>query len=255
MTGEERDDMPSILDGRLIRFLDGELEPEERREIEELMGRSPDVRERYEQLQAIAVDLSEGLAGEGLPPTPALALPDRADSGRRAGVGGASRRWRAAAVVALLVGVGVTVQPVRAFLATGATRLLDLLGSQEPAPVEAPPPTPVADRPSTVRFTPEGAVFVVTLEHAQTTGSIQINSADAFTEITASVLDGRGESLVVLPGELRISNGPGSVADYRLEVPRSLERVDVRVEGTSLTSLRPGEAPGTWTLPLGDAAR
>lgn len=255
MTGEERDDMPSILDGRLVRLLDGEAGPEERREIEELLERSPDVRERYEQLRAIAVDLSEGLAGEGLPPTPALDLLERAASGRRTGMRGVSRRWRAAAVVALLVGVGVTVQPVRAFLATGATRLLDLLTSQEPAPVEAPPATPVADRPSTVRFAPEGAVFVVTLEHAQTAGSLQITAADAAAEITASVLDGSGESLVVLPSELRISNGPGSVADYRLEVPRTLERVDVRVEGTSLTSIRPGEAPGTWMLPLGDGAR
>ncbi len=251
MSTRQHDDMPSILDGRLIRLMDGEVSPEERSELEHLLATSPEARARRDELARLSDVLSDGLAAETVPDLPALDLPERVRSGGGGGGYAPPGGWKAAAAIVVLMGVGLTVEPVRAFIAAGATRVIELVASPEepmPAPVQEEP-APVASGPSSVSFVPEGPVFVVSVASAQEAGVLQITAVDG-TDVAASVVDGAGESLLVLPSELRVVNEAGSVADYRVQVPRTLTRVEVRVDGVTVTTIVPGSESGSWEVEL-----
>lgn len=248
MNGDRGREMPSPLDGRLVRLLDDELTDAERAELLEMLDTSAEVRARYEELRALSSRLTDLLEGQAVPPVPELALPKRPAS--RASWGAP---WlRVAAGVALLLAVGLTVEPVRAWLTTGMQRVVELIAPPDGELVveEAPPPAQDTESPSAVSFLPQGSAFVVEVRAAQVQGMLTVESVSDTDAVTASVVGGSGETLVVLPSGLGISNAAGSVADYRVTVPSALTTVEVRVEDALVATLVPTDSPGRWEIPL-----
>jgi hypothetical protein len=160
----------------------------------------------------------------------------------------ASRAWlRAAAVAALVIGAGLFSSPVRAWFRD----FLGGAGSGAPAAVQpptAPAPVPVEGSPSTsarVHFTPQGEEMAVEIAHAQSGGALVLATAPSSTataEVRAPI--GALADLLVLPTGLRIDNRAGSVAEYHVTVPATVQRVRVRV----------GAAPAI-TVPAAELAR
>lgn len=250
MNSEPHDEL-SMLDGRLIRLLDGELDAEERRRLDTLLESSPEARARLDELRMVSVRLSEGLARDPVGPAPPLELPARVPDGRgRMRSYRTQVRWRAAAGVALLLAGGLVVEPVRAFLVSGVSRVIEALQPEDAALVDAGP-TPAAGGPSTVSFAPGGPVFTVSIGSVQSSGTLRIEAVEGAVEVTASVVDGDAESLLVLPSELRVVNGPESAADYRIAVPAALERVEVRVAGRTVATMAPREGEQVRDVELG----
>jgi uncharacterized protein (TIGR03437 family) len=241
---------PSLLDGRLVRLLDGEVSAEERAELLELLESSPEARARYDELRAVSSRLSHLLEQEATPPVPDLAPPQRSVvRGRRSG----ARVWlQLAAGVVLLLAVGLTVEPVRAWLTTGVQRVVELFAPQEsdPAAEDLVTPEQGTESPSTVRFLPADPVFAVEVRSPQPDGVLIVESVSDGGEVTASVVAGAGETLVVLPSGLGITNTAESTADYRVSVPSRLTSVEVRIDGVVVATLSPGDPPGRWEIPL-----
>ena len=152
----------------------------------------------------------------------------------------------------MLLGVGLTVQPVRAWLTTGVQRVVALFGPEAPASTteEVAPPEQGTESPSTVSFRPADPVFSVEVRAPQTDGLLIVESVPESGDVTASVIAGAGETLVVLPSGLGISNTAGSTASYRVSVPSRLARVEVRVDRVLVLTLSPGDPPGRWEIPL-----
>jgi hypothetical protein len=159
----------------------------------------------------------------------------------------ASRAWlRAAAVAALVIGAGLFSSPVRAWFR-------DFLGgtgsgasvAERPAPA---PAAPVAEPPSggaRIHFTPRGEEMAVEIAQAQAGGALVLSTAPSSTA-TAEVRAPSGAlaDLLVLPTGLRIANSAGSVAEYHVAVPATVQRVRVRI----------GSAPAI-TVPASGLAR
>ena len=154
------------------------------------------------------------------------------------------RTWlRAAAIVLLVLGVGVVATPARAWI---AAFLSDLMGGGDPAPVETPVAPPTVDQPpaapaasSSVRFVPAGSTFRIDVAHEQAAGGLTLLRAEG-ESATAEVLGGEAD-LLVLPSGLRIGNRAGSAADYRVSVPAGVRRVTVRVGGGAPTTVDAAE--------------
>lgn len=154
----------------------------------------------------------------------------------------AERPWlRAAAVVALLLALGLGAPPVRAWVLERLGDAAALLRG-DTAP-EAPVPSPAGpdDGSAVVSFEPASAAFAVDLRHAQRGGRLVVRLHDG-PLATATVVDG-GAELLVRPGGLAIGNAPESESSYVVTVPAGLERVVIRLGGRQVDAFRPGDLP------------
>lgn len=270
----------SQVDGMLVRLLDGELSGSAEAETLALVESSPEVRLRLEELRHVSDLLSDRLADVRIPraPDPSLLFPAEA-SGLLPGVeapgkpeapaprqGGQSeppgrpsfafhsylfRHRIAAGIVLLLVSVSL-FEPVRAWMVESARTLFSVL-----APAEEPT-DPGMEREvgtSRVSFIPVETEFLVSVQAFQVSGRLTVVVVEgprAFGEILG---EGAGIDLLVLPGGIEVRNGPGSVAGYTVGVPRSLQRVHVRVGGRDLGihALGGTEVGDSWSFELGDS--
>jgi hypothetical protein len=92
---------------------------------------------------------------------------------------------------------------------------------------DAPTAVRPVPRRATVSFVPGGAVFVLTIESVQKSGSVVlVRSQDA--EISARATP--DADLVVLPGELLIRNGGGTM-DVLVSVPPTVTDIRLRIGG------------------------
>lgn len=146
-----------------------------------------------------------------------------------------NRPWlRAAAIVLLVLGVGVLATPARAWVAALVAELFG--GGDEPAPVEAPAPTTTAEpapetqAASRVEFVPAGSTFSIDVANAQAAGGLTLQRAAGETAV-AEIVGAGSADFLVLPSGLRIQNAAGAGAEYRVSVPASVRRVTVRVAG------------------------
>jgi hypothetical protein len=145
----------------------------------------------------------------------------------------AMRPWmrpgvRAAAGLLLLAGVAAASPAARTWVLERVARL-----RARPAPPSARPPASQAPRGSvgaTVFFAPPaGGELAVHFDERQAAGTLELVSGND-DRASAQVAARAGtEALLVLPGELRVRNGPASTADYRVTLPASVRRVRVHV--------------------------
>jgi anti-sigma factor RsiW len=153
------------------------------------------------------------------------------------------RRWglRVAAALLILVGVGGTVRPVRAWIVNRAVLWWNGVTGAEGTPRIPPPPRP--SRSASVAFVPVGSEFTLEVTAWQREGTLRIETVVGDTA-TATMQGGSGaEDLVVLPTALRIMGGPTSTASYVIRVPERLRRVHVRVGDAPPWDYHPGEGP------------
>jgi hypothetical protein len=140
----------------------------------------------------------------------------------------------------VLLAIGGAVRPVRAWVLERVEALWTALtgGSESPASVAPAPPAQTA-----VSFVPADGPFTIELAGRQTAGTLVLEVVPGDTA-RATVLGGSGaESLVVLPGGLRIVNPPGSAARYRIALPARLGPVRVILGGAAPQLFDPAGPP------------
>ena len=236
-------------DGDLVRFLDQQVSPDERRwlfahvaECEVCAARMEALREQS-QVVATMVGSLDVAAPDELTRARALAAARRAQAAR-----GSSRRWytpgsvRAAAVVALAALVTLGVGPVRAWV---SERFAGLFGAEAAAPTVAAVARDI-QRGSVVSFEPAGAIFILDVEHAQATGSVHLELHDA-AAASAEVVDGASEEILALPSGLRVANSGASTASYRLTLPADLKLIQVFAGGVPVAIIPLEEVRLPWS--------
>ena len=149
----------------------------------------------------------------------------------------AGRTWsppgwlRAAAVVLVVLSSLLLVPPVRAWALGWVSARWTRITADRPAERARPrvSAAPAARASARLGFAPVGdeLAIVVTAEPA---GGALILTTTSAPEVTFEVVDGTGgETPLVHAGGLRILNMPTSRASYRVALPPSVERIEVRV--------------------------
>ena len=223
-------DMPPEVDSMIVRYLDGEGPGSSGAATRALLEASPEARERLEELRLSSRLLSEHLADIPVPATPELHFPPTLPA--------RVARHRMAAGIVLLVLSASLLTPARAWIAEGIRAVASVLTQVEEAVLPAPPEEA---GPSTVSFVPVGAELVVSVRDHQASGRLTVVVVEG-TRASGEVSgQGAGIELLMLPDGIEVRNGPGSMADYTVQVPRSLRSVRVRVGGREQAALAPGE--------------
>ena len=225
-------------DGVLLRLLDGQADDAEQASAGPHAAGCAECRARMDAMVRRRDRLAALLARTDFP-VPAASAPEPGviplHSRRREAA--PSRPWlRAAAIVLVVLGVGVMASPARAWIARWLSEAWESVsGDAQPAP--APAPAAPAPRPAEqtaaaqVGFVPTGAELSVVVAHAQGAGALVVAAAPG-ASATAEVVGGTGAAdLLVLPAALHVRNTPGSAAEYRLSLPSSVRRVRIRVGG------------------------
>jgi hypothetical protein len=162
----------------------------------------------------------------------------------------ASPAWRVAAAVALLAGLALAIAPIRAWMAERLGLATDP-AAESPAVVESRGVDP-ADEGLRIAFVPEGDRFVVRVAVAQAAGALTLAATPG--DSASAEIAGSGPvaaDLLVLPDGLGIRNDASSTADYRVNVPSGLTRVEVRIADRVAWSGSPrllADAPRTIPL-------
>lgn len=246
-------------DGDLLRDLDGELSDLEHRRLRKHLEECLDCDSRINLLKehsAVVQSFLSPSGGMDVEPDDlsraralgAMRAAQRAAAGRRSM---ARRRLTVAAAAAGLV-VGLSsVSPLRAWVR-------DLIRAEAPTepgrslPVASLPVTVVGGNGSLITFQPTQTSFELRLEHRQEAGSLAIRIGDGVLA-TAHTAGAADESIMVLPQGMRIENGPGSTASYRVTLPATLKTVRV-VVGRQMIATIPvstGAGPIDRVIPLG----
>lgn len=226
-------------DATLIRLLDGELSDEAAARIREAQEADPALRARLNELRSAGRRFSALAIDVPVPetPKPRLAPGDRAASGRA---------WilRLAAGMVLLAALGLASPQVRAWVVQGAERVAALLGAAGPPAPEAGP-----EGRSTIILSPTPRFLV---EVASGVGGALVIRAVEGDEIRVTPPPGSRPALTVVPGGLRIADPGIRESEFLLELPGSVEAVEVRRGSGEVAIYHPGSVePGTeWRLEL-----
>lgn len=245
---------PHLSAGDLIRYLDHQVDGAERRgAVRHLTGceacaeRLAALGEQSQQAAEYLASYQTDARADDMTRARALAAARRARPARRGWGSGAG--IRAAAVLAVLATGAVAVQPVRAWM---VDRWEALTGSLQDDAAVAVESARIAESGSPVAFVPVGDVFVLEVVNAQPTGSLTLEMEPGAEEATAQIVNGAGETLLVLPSGVRVENTPGSTAAYRVTLPSNLRLVQVFAGGApvAMIEVEPGQTSWTRSVPL-----
>ena len=247
-------------DVELVQLMDGELPDETSASVRAHIDGCCSCRERIEELEGIsgwfhstveetdsAIEVDEMARARALS---AVRIAARNKTERQPLV---PQGWfRAAAAILLIIGGGLSVSPLRAWL-------LDPGGEeavQAPvvaAPVQAAAP---ADAGARLSFRPVTASFTIELANPQTVGTVTIGRSPT-GQASAQIIGGtEQESVMILPSGLRIENAPESTASYRILLPATLVRQFEITSGSEvLLSEGMGSGRAETVLNLGAAAQ
>lgn len=218
--------------GDLVRRLDGELDPRTEARLAHHLDRCTACRGRLVELAERSREASRLLSAAAVPTDPGEVRRRRARTAvaaavaRRRSVIRVRRGWAAAATIAAVLVVSLTVDPLRAWVmqrltSVGATTSLESSATSLPSVI-------VGRDGSVISFQPSGETFELNVERAQEQGELVLR-VRSVSQATAQVTNGGAESMLVLPSGLRIENVAASRASYRVTLPASVERVSVRV--------------------------
>lgn len=248
-----------LADGDLVRYLDHELVGRDFRQTMQHLARCMTCEHRLEHIREQSDAASRLFDGERVLPGDSVraeawaAVEQAAWRSRRRAKAPALDRWRAAAVIALLmVGTVALHPPLRAWV---TEQIAVLTGTVQPASprVASLPEPPAAPKPlgSAVSFVPAGEVFSVEFDHAQRGGEIRVSVANV-AAASAQEVGGTGAEMLVLPAALRIANDPASDADYVLVLPAGIQQLQIRVGSARVTAVSLRNRPQPWegTFPL-----
>jgi len=229
-----------VNDGDLVRLLDEGPEGQLISALQHVTS-CADCSTRLESLRKRGQRMTT-LLNDTDPPVPRFHLP--APSRNRA--------LAAAAVLTLVLGGSLSVQPLRAWIIAQGRAVFGRSESVTPdgmTVTNVVTPTPDAGVTS-VSFSPRDTVLVIEVMTWQRRGGLVIR-AGGTAEITAATVEPNDEDgFVVLPNGLRIENTDRSIATYQVTVPRSILRVNVRVSGQSIRHVVTGTLFGEEVLDL-----
>lgn len=248
-------------EGDVVRILDGEVTEEERatwtihlRSCESCRRLHEEIHQQSTWFRSAVTHLDSGVAVNDLTRARALAAmrvarragteePSRqTGSGeelqrrRSARAGGAWYRLAAAAVAVVLF-VGLAVEPVRAWIRENVLAIATPV--EEPASEAPAVPTASDDVASasavTARFSARGPVFRIDLDQHQQAGTLTVRLTSE-GQGSAMIIGSTEEGLLwVPPSSLRIGNASESSASYVVELPAAeINEVVVRAGGEPL---------------------
>jgi hypothetical protein len=256
---ETMEQQQHVTDGDLIRLLDDETTPADAElgshvaGCAQCSGRLARLRQRSQQVTA-ALRLADVPLADPARLRPPL---DQVSVARFRARRRPVRLWmrpslRAAAALLLLAGAAAASPTGRAWIRDHVTRLR---GSPvpparvEPRPTEQNAPRSVG---AIVRFVPpSGSELTVRFDERPAAGSLEIARGDDVRAAAQVIARAGSETLLVLPGELRVRNSAASTADYRITLPRSVRRVRVYV-GPGAMPLSAIDVPDGDTIRLTD---
>jgi hypothetical protein len=176
----------------------------------------------------------EAIALIPIPPLDSNALRVRiAAAGATKAIPGWRRPMVQAAAALVVVTVAAAASPARHWLLERfgggrvAARTVLSRSPNEPAA----PPRPISG--ATVAFFAPGPSFTMRLDVSPVAGSLvpERTTADQISVQVASGAGTGGDSMVVLPRELRVHNTASSRATYRMAIPSGIARVTIIVAG------------------------
>jgi Flp pilus assembly pilin Flp len=235
----------------LVRLLDGELNAREQTRAEGHINSCSACQERLRTIEHRCIRLTSLLresdwSAPTVSPAFAAQLERKSSPAPRTRNRPAETHWgRAAAIIAVLLAVGVVATPLPATVAQWVAERWSALTSpraNEPA-ASSYGSAPVQEVGRTrIQFVPEGDELFLEFATRQASGIVTVRSADVGM-VSAEVARAGGASadLLVLPGGLRVHNMAESTADYIVIVPRTINAVSVRVGGDDLIVLPAAE--------------
>jgi hypothetical protein len=274
-----------VSDADLIRYLDGELDADESERIEAAIagddtvaGRLAVLSRRGRNLSAMlgAIDPTDEETRGADPSRQVAGMPGQAGHISRGGAEGAEmplitsmvdarakrearvstggstgNRWlKAAIIVFALLGAGVMVPPVRAWIVDR----LESIGGEADTVVDGSPSMPAVDGAAVSYGIPvTGTMLDVTLDEPQAGGDLIVEWGDLVNARIEPLDAAAGDPVLVTSDAVRIDNGDASTGGYRLTVPRSVTAVRVRFGDGEARSYGVGEAPLTVPLTGGGA--
>jgi hypothetical protein len=156
--------------------------------------------------------------------------------------------WRLAAMVAVVVGITLTVTPARALLLDTLESIRTLFEPSDPPPAPAPESSVTA---SSVLFAVTDTVLFVEFAVHPQTGTLSIERGTNETEVTAAMQGGSGQDeLVVFGNGVRVVNTAQSTSDYAIILPSRIVLVEVRIDRAVVARHRPDAAEDPWRLSL-----
>lgn len=240
-----------LTDGELVRYLDHEVGDLERREVMRHLASCDACASRLQEVGGWSEVVTRHLAtldsdARADELTRARAL-SAARTARRTPARSPMRGLRIAAVAAVLAVVSLTVQPVRAWL---VDRWAEISGADVVAPV-ATAPHSFDQSGSLVSFDPAGEIFTLEIDNAQSIGSLRVERGTA-SEVTARIVNGDEENLLVLPSGLRIVNDRTSTADYLITLSPDITLLQVIAGRSPIAIIELDGVEGEWqrTMPL-----
>jgi hypothetical protein len=215
-------------EGALLRRMDGELELAESAGVEAHLAACGRCRAELDEMAAVAGRVSSALRLIDVAPQigrePARERRAAAPPWHRSAI------WRAAAVIALVAGLGLAIAPIRAWVAERLGLAGDRNATTESPTADPPATAPTGGSSVRVAFVPAGDRFRILLATPQVEGALHLAAAPGDTA-SGEIVGADGADLLVLPDGLGIRNHPFSTAEYRVAVPRRIASVVVEIAG------------------------
>jgi len=226
-------------DGLLLRFLDGECDPDEREDFAAHVAECVACHARLDAFRALSATVSRYLAGhEAVHAIGARRFP----------------MLRAAAVVLFLGAAAASAQPIGRWIAR-------LTSHPAAAPTGAATAPPAGDSSAgtvgraRVAFVPAGPTLQVVFRAAQRAGTLTLapsaDSSAAWAVTGGSV----PPAVTVLPSGLVIANAPAATGSYRITVPAGVTAISLRIADRVPERIAWHPAAGTRTVALTPASR
>ena len=238
-----------IDDGELVRYLDDELELNALAYARNHLATCTECQVKFEAIRGQVERFQHAMANLDLPPstTPTVNAPEASipsiPSSPAVGWG-----WRLAAMIAVVVGITLTVTPARAWLLDTLESLRTVFEPTNQAPASLPPQTPVTV--SSVLFAVTDTVLFVEFAVHPEAGTLSLRRGTSETQVSAAMQGGSGnDELVVFGDGIRVVNTAQSTADYVVTLPTGIVLVEVRIGGAVVARHRPDIA-GAWRLEL-----
>lgn len=237
----------------LVRHLDGELDEVTAQRLRRHLRRCEqcgDRLRRYQKASAAAADqLREWQATVPVPDLARARARQAMRSAERTRPGVRLRRtgWLAAVLVGV-VALGLTVEPVRAWV----LQRIGTEGAVEMVAADPPrlPEVVVDGAGAVVSFPARAEQFTVHVERRQTTGELLLQALP-LEQATVQVIGEGGAAVLVLPAALRIQNPASTGASYRITVPPAVRLIEVHVAGEPPLRLEVMGEGWSQRVPLG----